>query len=109
MRAGKLRNRIKVFELESGRSSTGAPLPPTWTQTLTLWASLEPLSVKDILSAQAASSELSARCMMRYRTDINSTMQIEHNGQCYEIDGDPLPDAKSGREYMTLMLKSKKD
>lgn len=108
MRAGKLKNRIKVFKLGSGRSTTGAMLPPTWTQILTLWGSLEPLSVKDILSAQAAGSELLARCVLRYRADINSSMQIECNGQRYEIDGDPLPDANSGREHMTLMLKSVK-
>jgi len=33
-------------------------------------------------------------------------MQISHNGLRYDIDGDPLPDADSGREYMTLMLKA---
>ncbi len=109
MRAGKIRNRIKIYEKTSGRSSTGAVLPPTWTLTHTLWASFEPLSVKDILTAQASGSEMVARCMLRYRDDIDSTMQIEHRGQRYEIDGDPMPDAKSGREYMTLMLKSKKD
>ena len=71
-----------------------------------LWASFESLSVKDILTAQAAGSEVEARCMLRYRNDIDSTMQISHNGRRYDIDGDPLPDADSGREYMTLMLKA---
>lgn len=44
--------------------------------------------------------------MLRYRSDIDSTMQIEHRGKRYDIDGDPMPDSKSGIEYMTLMLKS---
>lgn len=106
MRAGKLRQRIKVYKSESGRSPTGAVLPSVWMLKHTLWASIEPLSVKDVLTAQAAGSEVEVRCVLRYRDDIDSTMQIEHRGQRYEIDGDPLPDAKSGREYMTLMLKS---
>ena len=55
---------------------------------------------------QAAGSEVEARCMLRYRNDIDSTMQISHNGRRYNIDGDPMPDNRSGREYMTLMLKS---
>ncbi len=106
MRAGKIRHRITIYKQTSGRSPTGAVLPPTWTATMKLWASFEPLSVKDILAAQAAGSETVARCMVRYRTDIDSTMQVEHNGQLYDINGAPMPDAKTGREYMTLMLKS---
>lgn len=73
---------------------------------MVLWASFEPLSVKDILTAQAAGSEVEVRCMLRYRSDIDSTMQIENRGKRYDIDGDPMPDSKSGVEYMTLMLKS---
>lgn len=106
MRAGKLRQRVKVYKSESGRSPTGAVLPATWTLAHTLWASIEPLSVKDVLTAQAADSETRVRCILRYRADIDSTMQLEHNGKRYQIDGDPLPDAKSGLEYMTLMLRT---
>lgn len=106
MRAGKLRNRITVYKQTSGRSPTGAMLPTVWSPWIVLWASFEPLSVKDVLTAQAAGSEVEARCMLRYRTDIDSTMQIEHRGTRYDIDGEPMPDNRSGLEYMTLMLKS---
>ena len=105
-KASRLRQRITVLKQTSGRSPTGAVLSPTWTTYLTLWASMEPLSVKDVLTAQAAGSQTIARCIIRYRTDIDSTMQIEDNGRRYEINGDPLPDALSGREHLTLMLKS---
>lgn len=106
MRAGKLKHRITIYKQTSGRSPTGAVLPATWTPWVVLWSSFEPLSVKDILTAQAAGSEVEARSMLRYRDDIDSTMQVEHRGKRYHIDGDPLPDNRSGREYMTLMLKS---
>lgn len=105
MRASKLRNRVTVYSQSASRSSTGAVLPPTWTPWIVLWASFEPLSVKDVINAQAADSQTTARCIIRYRSDIDSSMQLEHRGVRYEINGDPLPDAKSGREYMTLMLK----
>lgn len=106
MRASKLRQRITVYKQTSGRSPTGAVSTLTWTPWRTLWASIEPLSVKDVLTAQASGSHITARCILRYRNDINSTMQISHNGLRYDIDGDPLPDANSGLEYMTLMLKA---
>lgn len=106
MRAGKLRHRVTVYKKTGGRSPTGAVLPSTWTAWIVLWASFESLSVKDILTAQAAGSEVEARCVLRYRSDIDSAMQIEHRGVRYDIDGEPMPDKRSGREYMTLMLKS---
>lgn len=105
-KASTLRQRITVLKQTSGRSPTGAVLAPTWTTYLTLWASMEPLSVKDVLTAQAANSQTIARCIIRYRADIDSTMKIEHNGRRYEINGEPLADARSGREHLTLMLKS---
>ena len=106
MRAGKLKNRITIYKQSGGRSPSGAMLPTTWTPFIVLWSSFEPLSVKDVLAAQAAGSETIARCQLRYRNDIDSTMQVEHRGKRYDIDGDPMPDAKSGREYITMMLKS---
>ena len=105
MQAGKLRHRIKIFDQSQTRTASGA-VRTEWEHILTLWADITPLSVKDVLNAQAANSEIRARAKMRYRTDINSKMRLEHMGRTYEIDGDPLLDAESGKEYMTLMLKS---
>ena len=105
-KASTLRQRVTIFKQTSGRSPTGAVLPPTWTPYLTLWASMEPLSVKDVLTAQAAGSQTTARCIVRYRTGIVTSMQLEHDGKRYEINGEPLADARSGREHLTLMLKS---
>ena len=105
VRAGQLRHRITVYDFEEGRSPTGAILEPEWVVFKKLWASIEPLSVKDVLTARASDSQIKARCVLRYRSDIHSNMQIEHKGRRYAIDGDPLPDAESGTEYITLMLK----
>ena len=109
MKASSLRNRITVYQPVSTSSPMGGSGPASWTPTRILWASFEPLSVKDVINAQAADSETTARCVLRYRTDITSKMRIEHRGKMYAIDGDPLPDDHSGIEYITLMLRSIKD
>lgn len=106
MKASSLRNRITVHEPVGTASPMGGSGSTTWTPTDTLSANFTPLSVKDVINAQAADSETRARCVLRYRTDINSKMRIEHRGKMYAIDGDPLPDDGSGLEYITLMLKS---
>lgn len=108
MKASALRNRVTVHEPISAASPMGGSGSTTWTPTHTLSANFTPLSVKDVINAQAADSETRARCVMRYRTDITSKMRIEHRGKMYAIDGDPLPDDHSGLEYITLMLKSVK-
>lgn len=106
MRASKLRHRIMVYKSSNTPSPMGGTSSASWMPWRTLWASFEPLSVKDVISSQAAGSQITARCVIRHRTDIDSTMQVEHRGQRYKIDGDPLPDDRSGLEYITLILKS---
>ena len=106
MRASKLRNRITIYKALSTPSPMGGTSTTSWQPTLLLWANFTPLSVKDVINAQAADSETRARCVLRYRTDIDSKTRIMHRGQMYAIDGDPLPDDESGIEYITLMLKS---
>lgn len=105
MQASKLRNRVKIFKLTSTRTKTGAA-ETTFSHFLTVWANFEPMSVKDILNAQAENSHAVARCVLRYREDIKGDMQIEHRGKRYRINGSPLADKDSGLEYMTLMLEA---
>lgn len=104
MQAGKLRHRVKIHKQVSIRSKTGA-VTKNWQHELTLWSSFEPLSVKDAINAQAEGSNITARCVLRYRDDIDSSMRVEHLGKMYEINGEPLADTNSGKEYMTLMLR----
>lgn len=106
MQANKLRQRITILNPSAGSSLTGANSKPNFTDGLTLWANIEPLSVKDVLTAQAVGSKARLRCVVRYRKDINSTQRVRYDDKVYKIDGDPLPDKGTGREYLTLMLVS---
>ncbi|WP_019519900.1 phage head closure protein [Faucicola boevrei] len=106
LQAGKLRNRIKIFKPVTKRSPTGAVKAESWEHILTLWANFQPLSVKDVVNSQMAGSQLTARCVIRYRNDINSSMRVEYQGEIYQIHGEPLPDNATGKVYLTLMLKS---
>lgn len=105
MQAGELRHKVAIFGQTTIRSKTGA-VKTEWQKIATTWANIRPLSVKDVLAAQAIGSKTKAMATIRYRTDITSQMQLEHNGKRYEINGDPLPDNKTGKEYLTLMLAS---
>ena len=105
MRVSELRHRLKFHRQTATRSPTGAVRAEQWEHILTLWGQFSPLSVKDMIAGQAHKTNIVARATIRYRSDIDHTMRVEHNGKMYEIVGEPLADKGSGREYLTLVLK----
>ena len=106
MKASRLRQRVTLYNPVRTSNPMGGSNAVNFAAGLTISASIEPLSVKDVLTAQAADSQTTVRCILRYRTDITTKTRVGHRGIMYAIDGDPLPDAVSGLEYITLMLKS---
>ncbi|MGX1179387.1 SPP1 family predicted phage head-tail adaptor [Pseudomonas sp. IAP-CY TE4608] len=105
MNAGDLRHPIEIQQLTALRDpGTGEFGEPAWQPLANTWASVEPLSAKDLIAAQAAQSEATARIVIRYRPDILPTMRIVHRGQIYSIEGPPLEDDKSGLEYLTILV-----
>ena len=106
MKASKLRQRITLITVTTTQSPTGGSPKTTYTEGPTIWANIEPLSTRDVIQAKAAGSQAALRCIIRYRKDINTTMRIRYDGKTYKIDGEPLADKDSGREYLTLLLVS---
>lgn len=106
MQAGELRHRITLYSQTPTRSKTGAVKLGEPQKVKTLWAKVSPLSVKDVLQAGAVGSTLKARAVIRYQQGITSQMQVGYDGKRFLIDGEPLPDNQTGREYLTLMLAS---
>ena len=106
MRDGDLRRRLKIYRQTSTRTPTGAVRVGQWEHILTLWGQFIPLSVKDIIAGKAQETQITAGAKIRYRTDIDGTMRVEYAGRMYEIVGEPLADNRTGREYLTLVLKA---
>lgn len=106
MKASKLRQRITLQSATVKRSPTGSSSQTIYTDIATVWANIEPLSVKDVINAKAAGSQARLRCIIRYREGVSSSMRVLYDGKTYKIDGDPLADKDSGREYLTLILEN---
>lgn len=105
MRASEFRHRITLLKQQTSVNAGGERLTE-WTQVKKLWANITYLSVKDVLASQAAGSQITARCVVRYTKDITSDMRLAYQNQVFGIVGQPIPDPKTGREYFTLMLQS---
>lgn len=105
MQAGRLRHTATILEQTQSRNKIGQVVSQ-WQEYTKVWCEFVPLSVNSIITAQATNNQITARCVIRSRNDIKSGMRLVHDGTTYQIDGSPLPDPKTGREYLTLMLKT---
>ncbi|MHC8396133.1 phage head closure protein [Pseudomonas sp. LB3P93] len=105
MRAGDLRHRITFQALGPAQDPGTGEEIEGWT---TVWekvpASVELLSARDLIAAQAGQSEASSRMVIRYRPGVLPTMRILHRGDVYNIQGPPMPDPVSGLEYLTILV-----
>ncbi len=106
MQAGKLRHRIDIQEFKAVRDpATGEFGESLW---VTRWercpARVAPLSTRDLVAAQAGQSEATGRMIIRYRPGVVSAMRIVYRDEVYSIEGPPLEDPESGREYLTLLV-----
>ncbi|WP_109512783.1 phage head closure protein [Pseudomonas ovata] len=105
MRAGQLNQRIEIQHKVGVRDpGTGEFGEPVWTRFVEVWAQKVDLSARDLIAAQAAQSEATARIVIRYRPGLLPSMRIVHRGQVYSIEGPPLEDPASGREYLTILV-----
>lgn len=101
MRAGKLRHKVTIQAPGLTQDPVTGEMVAGWADFASVWASVEPLSARDFIAAQANQSEITARIVIRYREGILPTMRILHRSKVYAIQG-VLPDAKSGLEYLTI-------
>ncbi|APC45957.1 hypothetical protein QHH_45 [Halomonas phage QHHSV-1] len=101
MRAGQLRHRVTIQQPGQTQDPNTGEMITGWQDVATVWASVEPLSAREFIAAQAGQSEISARIKIRYREGIDATMRVQHRGRNYNIEG-VLPDPESGRHYLTL-------
>lgn len=100
MQAGKLRHRVTIQTKTLTQDPVSGVLVESWSDVAKVWASVEPLSVRDLIAARANQSEMTARVMIRYR-EILPTYRLVHRGQVFSlVDG--LPDTGSGLEYLTI-------
>lgn len=105
MKAGDLRHPIEIQHKVSVRDpGSGEFGEPFWQPFANTWAAVEPLSARDLIAAQAAQSEATARVVIRYRSGVLPMMRIVHRGELYSIEGPPLEDAESGRDYLTILV-----
>jgi SPP1 family predicted phage head-tail adaptor len=100
LRAGNLRHRVTLERQVSETDSSGNT-DTEWEYVTTLWASIDALSVREMLLAQQVQSQITTKIVIRRNTGIDASCRLLHNGVIYNIAG-VMPDGESGQEYMVL-------
>ncbi|WP_110685079.1 phage head closure protein [Salinicola aestuarinus] len=101
MQAGKLRHRVQLQKKDQRQDPYSGEMLDDWQTTATVWASVEPLSVREFIAAGAERAAVTTRIVIRYRAGVTAQMRIVHRDRIYNIQG-VQPDPRSGREYLTL-------
>jgi SPP1 family predicted phage head-tail adaptor len=101
MRSGKLRHRVILQNVQPVQDTTTGEVSDEWADVATVWAAVEPLSVREFTAAQAVQSKVTTMIIIRYRQGVDASMRILFDDKIYNIEG-ILADKKSGKEYLTL-------
>lgn len=80
-----------------------------WAEVARLYGDFQPFSSKDLISAKAAGTEITARLVTHFIDGMDSTMRVVIHGLTsepvtYSVNGSPQPDLKSNREFLTWNL-----
>lgn len=69
MRAGRLDQRV-ILQSPAGSRDAVGERTTTWTNVATVWASIGPLSVRDLLAAGQTQSEVTHRVRIRHSSTV---------------------------------------
>lgn len=107
MQAGRLRHRV-TLQRRADTQSTSGEVVPGYEDILTVWASIEPLSGREMFAAQQVQSEVNTRIRIRWRPEIDSTVRVVNaltatrkGSDFYDVLS-ASEDAQSGRQHWTL-------
>ena len=94
-----LDRRIRVDSYTESQDTFGEPVK-TYALLDTMYARVEPLTGRELFEAQQLSAELPAKFHVRYRSDINETMQIVFDGDVYGIESIAEVGRRDGLEIL---------
>lgn len=79
MYAARLDTRITVERPQTGEDAWGQPIEG-WSLVASTWASVEPLTGRELFAAQAAQSETTYRLTVRYMAGVDASCRVVLDG-----------------------------
>lgn len=92
-RIGDLRHRITFQTLALASDGQGGQTE-TWTNLVTVWAYVRPMSANERLFAQKIEPLISHEVIIRHRTDITSEMRFIYDSRTFQVKAPFRPDER---------------
>ena len=84
LRAGTLRRQI-TLQRRTSTNDTFGQQSTAWTTLRTSYAEIEPLTGRELETAQAINAEVTHRITLRYRSDITTALRITYQGRIFNV------------------------
>ena len=104
MKAGKLRHLGVIERLVTTQNTTTGAVSEAWQTFAAAWVSIEPLSGREFIAAQAVQAGVNTRITMRHRDGVLPSMRFNYRGTVYDIRA-VLPDPTLQR-HINLMCET---
>lgn len=82
--AGQLDKRVRLQQPGTAVDAANGPLNQ-WTDVVTRWAKVEPISGREYYLAQERHAEVSTRITLRYCPQARERMRVLYAGRWYDI------------------------
>lgn len=101
LNSGELRHIIKIQKQDNERGPDGS-IQLAWQDVFTkVYASVEPLSGRELMLNGQVDSEISVRFRIRYRDGVNTKQRVVFKSKVFDIKS-VINDNASGIEWITL-------
>lgn len=106
---GKLRHRVTIQRLdESTRDASGAVVP-AWVNVATVWASVEPVSGRELFASGQVQANVTHRALIRHREAVTAKNRLvwvtsKPAGQVLNIVAAP-PDVGAGNSIEIMCVR----
>ncbi|MBT2736162.1 phage head closure protein [Bacillus sp. ISL-7] len=105
MNPGEFKHRIIFQQINIVKDELGQELKE-WTDFKSVWCMIKTIQGREYLAAAATQNENTVRFVVRYASDIDSSMRIVYKGRLFEIVAPPINDDEQNKT-LTIITREK--
>ena len=102
MRIGALRHQVTIQERSTTQDEWGTP-EDTWTDVVTVWASIQGLRGDESARAQQIGSQATSKIVIRYYAGITTSNRIKFGDRYFDIEH--IDNVLEKNETLVMMCK----
>lgn len=95
--AGRLRHRVTIQQDQGTTRDDNGEHIPDWVTLATVWASVEPLTSREIWAARQTQSDATHKVTVRYSNvlaDLSGSVRLIFRGRLFHMTGNVNPDER---------------